>query len=128
MLNDMLFEFADIECADNYVMAKEVRTWEETLKYIETKNLRIENLILKPKTNQMRFMFKPCQANEYMTEVFNVNNPPVHFLRRLWELDLPDVQNALTKFMVQGYKDKYDNMEEDDKTWLTAAVLGSKDD
>lgn len=129
MLNEKLFEFAEeIECADNYAMAKEIRTWEEALRYIQETNLRVDKLIFKPKTNQLRFSFLPCSANNYLTEIFNVNNPPVPFLRQLWDLGVSDIQNAITKFMVQGYKNKYDGLNEEDKTWVTAAVLGGKDD
>lgn len=126
MFNTDLFDLAEVECADDYAMAREVREWSETLKFLEDNNVRIDKLILKPKTNQMRFTFVPRKADNDITLAFNVNNPPIQFLRKFWELGLSELQAALTKFMVQGYKNKYDDMAEDDKTWLTAAVLGSK--
>lgn len=131
MLDKTLFEFADVECVGDgprYVRAKEDRSWEATLTYLQETNLRIDNLVFSPNNNQLRFQLLPCTANQQMTEVFNVKNPPVKFLRKLWETNVPEVQTALTKFMVQGYKDKYDGLNEEDKTWVTAAVLGGKDE
>lgn len=134
MLDELLFEYADVICADDdapggrYVMAKEERSWQEALLYIENNKCRIDKLVLKPKTNQMRFMFLPSRANNNKTEVFNVMSPPVNFLRKLWETNASGLQNAMTKFIIQSYKDKYDGLDAADKTWVTAAVLGSKED
>jgi len=129
MLDEKLFEYAEeIECSNEYAPARETRTWEETLRYIQETNLRIDKLIFKPKNTQLRFSFLPCSANEYITEVFNVNSPPVLFLRQFWDLGLRNIQSAMTKYMIQGYKNKYDGLNEEDKTWVTAAVLGGKDE
>jgi len=130
MFDTKLFELAKVYVSGNerYVMAKEERTWEDTLNYIENNNLRLENLIFSPRTNQIRFMLLPCSANTYMSEVFNVSAPPTQFLRRFWNLSIPELQTAMTQYMVQSdLKFQYDNLEEDEKLWLTSVILGAKE-
>lgn len=132
MLNKKLFELAKIYIADEeeprYVMARENRSWEEALAYIKTKNLRIDSLVMRPKTSQFRFMMMPCKTNQKKTEVFNVNNPPAQFLRAFWEIDMLEIQNALTRYMIQSdLKYQYDNMEEAERVWLTSVILGAQE-
>lgn len=128
MLDTKLFEYARVCCANDYIMAKEEQDWEAAVKYINTNNLRIENLIFKPKTNQIRFMFLPCRANNNLTQVFNVTNPPTQFLRLFWDLNITEVQSAMTQYMLQSdLKKNYEKLEEDERLWVTAVILGSKE-
>jgi hypothetical protein len=130
MLDTKLFEFAKVHVSgtERYIMAKEERTCENTLKYLEENNLRIENIIFNPRTNQIRFMFLPCTANSHTTEVFNVT-PTTQFLRRLWELPVTTLQGALTQYMVQSdLKYQYDDLEDGERLWLTSVILGAKEE
>lgn len=128
MFNSDLFEFAEIYCGDDVIPAHEECSWDDTLKNFTENNLRVDKLYFKPRTNQLRFTLLPRKVDKGITKAFNVSNPPISFLRQLWEIGVVEVQQGLKKFMVQGYKEKYDNLPENDKTWLTVAVLGGKSD
>lgn len=128
MLDKALFEVADIDCADNYASAREVRAWDDMLNYLENNNLRIDTLVFKPKSLQVRFGFVPRPSDDGITYMYTVNNPAITFLRRLWDVGVSEVQAAIKTYMVRGYKNEYDGLTDDDKTWLLSAVLGGKDD
>ena len=128
MLVKELFEFARVHCANDYIMAVETRTSEQTLNYIKTKNLRIDNIIMKPVTNQFRFMFLPCKANEQKTEVFNVNKPSTELLRALWDLESHEYQVALSSYIMQSHlKHEYEVMPDPEKIWISSIILGAKE-
>lgn len=127
MLDSKLFEFAAVYCANDYIMARETRASDACLTYINTNTLRIENLIFKPQTSQLRFMFLPCAANAGTTEVFNVNSPPIQFLRQFWDLGITALQSAMTQYMIQSdIKAGYKNLAEAEQTWVASVILGSK--
>ena len=128
MLNEQLFEFATVKCANDYAMAWSTREAKDVLDYITNNNLRIDNLKLKPATNQFRFTFLPCKANNNTTEVFNLNNPSVSFLRTLWDLDIEELSGPLNTYMLRSdVRNEYDNLNADEQEWITSFILGSKE-
>jgi hypothetical protein len=128
MLDKQLFEFASIHCANDYIMGINNRSAKDTIKYIKNNNLRVDNLILKPATNQIRLAFMPCKTNKMMTEVFNINDPPISFLRLLWDLDITNLANALNEYILHSkIRNKYDKLSNEDQMWITSIILGSKE-
>lgn len=129
MFDTKLFEFANFDCANDYVMARESLSEAEVLDYVDTNNLRVDSLVFKPKTNQVRLMFLPCKANNKTTQVYNINSPTLPFLRRLWDLEVSGLQRALAQYVVQSdMRHQYDNLEDTEKTWISAVILGAKEE
>jgi hypothetical protein len=129
MFDTKLFEFADFDCAKDYIMARESLPEEELFDFIQNNNLRIDNVVLNPRTNQIRFMFLPSKATKKLTKVFNIDLPSPNFLRNFWELGIPSLQRVIAKYIIQSdMRHQYDNLDETDKTWMSAVILGAKEE
>lgn len=128
MFNTELFDYAEIHCANDYIMSREESEWKKIVDYIENNDLRLDSFILKPKSNQVRLRFLPCRANKNVSEVFTITHPSVQFLRRFWNLEITELQNALTQYMLQSnLKQDYKNLEEPERNWIATIILGSKE-
>lgn len=126
MLDNTLFEFAKIYCANDYIMAYENLEQSKALTFIENNNLRVDNCIFKPATNQIRLCFLPCLATNQLSKYFNIKNPSVGFLHTLWELDNDGLRSSIIQYIKQT-KSNYDNLEENEKNWISSVILGGKE-
>lgn len=126
MLNVKLFERANIIHANDYVMAKEERLADDVIQYMNDSTIRVDNIIFKSKTNQIRFMLLPCYKNGHTTEVFNVTDPAMSFLQQFWDLGIPALKTVITQYMSQSnFQKDYKDLDDASRAWILVTSLNN---
>ncbi len=137
MLKAKLFENTNIKCADNYIMISTYECDCEELIDIISK-YGVNEIILSPAKSIMRITLKSPLVDTD-TNVITTTRPTISFLKKLWDLKVSHINNAIKTYMMQGEVKILDNnikiwkdnkwiiplISSLEREWITNAVLGS---
>lgn len=125
-MNRNIFRNAEVDCADNYIMAMDNFTWKQAMRFLD-ENVIVEKLVFNPAVNQIRVSFRPVGYTG--TDVFNIEKPPVSFLWSLWELKLDDIRQAIREYVCESdvklefLGKTLEKITKQQKDWLNGIIL-----
>lgn len=111
-----------IDCSDDYIMS------ELTMEYKKAKSHMnegyIEAMIFNQKLGQIRITLRKDEGYN----IFNINNPPVSFLRQLW--NDRRFKNAIKEYIIGTWKESDLSVprSRSEKNWMMGVILGKQDE
>lgn len=128
-MNRDIFEYTEVDCSDEYIMAPVNWSWREALNRFED-DVIIEKMVFSPGINKIRVSYHP-RGNEHGQEIFNIEDAPVKFLWQLWQTNVRPLKMALRSYVLGsnikhkhvGRRTKSGGLSKREHDWINELVM-----